>query len=63
MKNLWILGARKMGGKRKRVEPVSCMEWMKKEEVCDILRWGNFIGFMERLKGNNPAITQQFIKA
>ena len=52
-----------MGGKRKRVELESCMEWMKKTEVWDILRCGNFIGYMERLKGNNLAITHQFIKS
>ena len=51
-----------MGGKRKRVEPISCKEWMKKIEVWDILRHMNFIGYMERLKGNNLAITQKFIK-
>ena len=47
-----------MGGKRKRVELVSCMEWMKKEEVWDILTRVNLTGFMERLNGSNPAITQ-----
>ena len=41
---------------------MSCMEWMKKEEVWDILRQGNFIGFMKRFNGSNPAIMQQFIK-
>ena len=51
-----------MGGKRKRVEPASYKEWKKKKEVWDILRHGNFTGYMERLKGNNPVITQQFIK-
>ena len=40
----------------------SCMEWMKKEEVWDILRRGNFTGYMERLNGGNPTITQQFLK-
>ena len=52
-----------MGGQRKRVEPASCKEWMKKMKVWDIIRRRNFIGYMERLKGNNPAITQQFIKS
>lgn len=56
------IGAWKMGGKRKRVEPVSCREWMKKEEVWEILRRGNFTGFMERLNGRNHTIMQQFIK-
>ena len=58
MKKFGILGAWKMGGKRKQIELVSCMEWMKKEEVWDILRRGNFTGFMKRLNGNDPAITQ-----
>ena len=57
-KILVILGALQMGGKRKRVEPGSCIEWMKKEEVWEILRRGNFTGFMERLNGSNPTITQ-----
>ena len=52
----------KMGGKRKRVELASCLEWIKKMEVWDILRCRNFIGYMERLKGNNPTIMHQFIK-
>lgn len=52
-----------MGGKRKRVEPPSCAEWRKKTEVWDILRRGNFTDYMERLKGNNPAITHQFVKS
>ena len=51
-----------MGGKRKRVEPARCSKWMKKTEVWDILRHENFIGYMERFKGNNLDITQQFIK-
>ena len=46
-----------MGGKRKRVEPASCKEWMKKTKVWDILRCMNFTGYMEKLKGNNPTIT------
>ena len=51
------IGERKMGGKRKRVELASYSEWMEKVKVWDILRHGNFIGYMERLKGNNLAIT------
>ena len=47
-----------MGGKRKRVEPFSCSESMKKEEVLDILRHGSFTRYMERLNGNNLVITQ-----
>lgn len=52
-----------MGGKRKRVESPSCVEWRKKIEVLDILRHGNFTDYMERLKGNNPAIRHQFVKS
>ena len=52
-----------MGGKRKRVELPSYAEWKKKLEVWDILRRGNFTSYMERLKGNNPAITHQFVKS
>lgn len=55
-------GALKMGGKRKRVDPVSCREWMKKEEVWEILRRGNFTCFMERFNGGNLNIMQHFIK-
>ena len=51
-----------MGSKKKRVEPTSYKEWMKKKEVKEILRRGNFTRYMERLKGNNLVITQQFIK-
>ena len=51
-----------MGRKRKRVEPASCKDWTKKNEVCDILRHVNFTRYMERLKGNNLAITHRFIK-
>ena len=58
MKRIWVFGDRKMGGKRKRVETVSCMEWMKKEEVWDIMRWDNFTRCMERLNNNNLAIMQ-----
>ena len=57
-----FFGGLQMGGKRRRVEPGSCMEWMKKEEVWEILRRGNFTRYMERLNGGNPAITQQFLK-
>ena len=52
-----------MGGKQKQVEPPSCVRWKKNSEVWDILRLGNFTGYMERLKGNNPAITHQFVKS
>ena len=34
---------------------------MKKEEVWEILRRSNFTGFMERLNGSNPPITQQYL--
>ena len=61
-KSNYYLGVWKMGGKRKRVEPISCSEWKKKVEVWDILRHGNFTKYMERLNGGNPVITQQFIK-
>ena len=50
-----------MGGKQKRIEPTSCKEWRKKE-IWEIPEQGNFIGFMEKLKGNNPTITWNFIK-
>ena len=36
---------------------------MIKMEVWDILRQEKFTGYMERLKGNNPTITHQFIKS
>ena len=39
------------------------MEWMKKDEVWEILSRGNFIGYMEKLNGGNPTITQQFLKS
>ena len=52
-----------MGGKRKRVEPPSFPEWKNKSQVWDILRCGNFIRYMERLRGNNLTITHQFIKS
>lgn len=48
---------KKMGGKRKSMEPVSCKEWKKKEEVWVILMSGNFMSYMERLKGVNPVST------
>ena len=54
---------RLLGGKWKRVEPPSYARWKKNSEVWDILRRGNFTGYMERLKGNNPAITHQFVKS
>ena len=34
----------------------------EENEGLDILRRENFIGYIERLKSKNPAITQQFIK-
>ena len=58
-----FFGVLQMGGKRRRVEPGSCMEWMKKEEVWEILSRGNFTGYMEKLNGGNLAITQQFLKS
>ena len=58
-----FFGVMQMGGKRQRVEPGSCMEWMKKDEVWEILSRGNFTGYMEKLNGGNPTITQQFLKS
>ena len=58
-----VLDAEIMRGKRKWVEPPSCAEWKNKPEVWDILRRGNFTSYMERLKGNNPTITHQFVKS
>ena len=51
-----------MGGRRKRIELTSCKEWKKKSEIWDILEQGNLIGFMEKMKRGNLAITYQFIK-
>lgn len=39
------------------MEPRSCMEWMKKDEVWEFLSRGKFIGYMEKLNRGNPAIT------
>ena len=58
-----FFGVLQMGGKRRRVEPGSYMEWMKKDEVWEILSRENFNGYMEKLNGGNPAIMQQFMKS
>lgn len=51
-----------MNGKRKRVETIICKEWKKTTKIWDILEQGQFMGFMEKLKGSNLTITHQFIK-
>ena len=48
------IAGKKMGGKRKRVEPTSCKEWNKKEEVWDMLMSGNFRGYMQMVNENKP---------
>lgn len=51
-----------MGGKKKRCELSNCLEWKHKLDVWSILERGKITGYLEKLKGSNPSITDNFSK-